>query len=129
MRFVWILLIAWIEYALVMPPPAAESPLIWRAAVALGGALVFALVTWFILKFRHPKSSSIAFVPTFVMIGILAFLGFGGAYGVARDNGLDPHSANIDAIMGWPGLFLLVAVVGIVFALKSAKKAPANASD
>jgi hypothetical protein len=119
MRLVTLILIAWVEYWLVMQAPGGEdAPFAWTAAVALVGGVIFALVTWSFLRSRHRESQSVWHMPTFVMVGGLALLGFGGAYGTARESGLDSNSANLDALIGWPGAFLIVAIVGAIFVQK-----------
>ena len=131
MRLVYLLLIASIEHWLVTPSFNGldeNAPLLWTASIAVGGGFIFAIVTWIILSSRHPKSSSILLTPTFGMIAIIAFLGLGSAYGMARDGGSEERPAFLQSLYGWPGFFLILAIMGLAFVRKAKIKSDRNAS-
>lgn len=111
-----LIVIASIEYWLVMPLWInPNAPFTWNALLALVGGIVFALGA---IAFSGKKTSILS-LPTFVMIGVLATLGFGNAYGEARDQGLELRNAELQALVGWPGAFFVVTLVGILYILKS----------
>ncbi len=117
MRYVSLLLIAWVVNWLILLTPGGDGrDIAVNAVTALLFALFYSFVAWLYLRKRYPNNPSLLLTPTFVMIGVIAFFGFTGDYIAAKDTGLDFISSTLSAITEWPGGILVIfALAGAIF--------------
>ncbi len=115
MRFLALFLMAWIASWLTVPLSGDGPRLDLSVGLPAGFlGLFYAFLAW--LYARRGEGHQKWIVATGWMLIGIALLGWGTAYGEARDAGLSTGDANLDAVSGWPGIIGLMGVGIIIYA-------------
>jgi hypothetical protein len=107
MRFLKLLLIAWLAWSLAeVRTPSVES---------LGGALLIAGITWLIIRSHPAEEFRVISRPSAAIILVSGLLGIGDWFNATEQSGLNPNQRLLDAMLSVDGLLLLIGLIGVVF--------------
>ena len=124
-RYLCIVSAAWCASWLVTPALRMETELgsfIQTLVEALPAGLLVGTIAWALSRKAPAEDFKLLSSPVFWSIIVVGLLAFGRTYGAARDSGMEIGAANLQAIVGLPGILIAFGIIGLILSRPKAQK-------